>query len=97
MKGFILIAGLLTSLSVAANTIPDMPSVDWDQLEITAKNVALKKAQIFVGGTNVSVRKISVGILSTNYLALSGDCIFTVKVGFAFRSSISNVQNCQQE
>ncbi|MBK24635.1 MAG: hypothetical protein CME70_11625 [Halobacteriovorax sp.] len=95
MKKLLLIAGLLTGLNAAAFTTPDMPSVDWDQLERTAHNIATKKAQNFVGGTNVKVRKVSESGLTTNYLAVSGQCTFTVKVGFAFRSSISNVNNCK--
>ena len=59
MKKLLLIAGLLTGLNAAAFTTPDMPSVDWDQLERTAHNIATKKAQNFVGGTNVKVRKVS--------------------------------------
>lgn len=93
MKKLIALTGMVLSLNAAA-TIPTMPNVDWDVLEAKAQTVALEKAQTFSGDENVKVRKTGSGLLSTNYLATSGECSFTVKVGFAFRTAVTDVKNC---
>lgn len=102
MKSMMILAAMMTSLSVSAFTV-DLPSIGSDDFAATSKKAqkeALKSASAYAADLGLKVVAIeelqSTSGLTAKYLATTNsECEVTVAVGLFFKSKIVGTLGCE--